>query len=592
MLQNKNTTNRMYLWMVNHLSKRQLMGLLAALVGLAAGFAAVILKNMVHYITHGLHSFSYDEYQNYIYIVSPVVGIFLTIAFIRYILRKSVGHGVPGILHAISRNNGYLERHKTFSAMIASTFTVGFGGSVGLEGPIVGTGAAIGSNVGRAFKLNRKQIVTLIGCASSGAVAAIFNAPIAGIVFSLEILMLDLTFSSLIPLLIASASAVVTSYFFMGNDILYKFNVDNTFELIDLLYYVFLGVFSGLISVFFAWIYHLMDRRFAKIKSIYNKLLIGGLMLGVLIFLFPSLYGEGYNEINNCLSGDLSYLFNRSFFFGLQDQAWVVILLLLGVTLLKVFATASTFGAGGIGGIFAPALFIGANAGMVFSKIANMIGFHEISERNFALVGMGGLIAGVLHAPLFAIFLIADISGGYSLLVPLMITSIFSYVIVKYFQPNSVYTYQLAQRKELITHDKDKSVLNMMTIDALIEKNFKTVLADATLGEFLEIVTQSRRNIFPVIDEENNLQGIVFINDIRHIILKQNLYDKVKMRDLMYMPSPLVHPNESMEEVAKKFQTTSNYNIPVVKDGKYVGFISRANMFSTYRKILQDFSEE
>jgi CIC family chloride channel protein len=592
MLQKGNTANRIYLWVVNHLTNRQLMGLLAALVGLAAGFAAVILKYMVHFISHGLHSFSFDDYYNYIYIISPVVGIFLTIIFIRYILRKSVGHGVPGILHAISRNNGYLEKHKTFSSLITSTFTVGFGGSVGLEGPIVGTGAAIGSNVGRLFKLNRKQIVTLIGCASSGAVAAIFNAPIAGIVFSLEILMLDLTFSSLIPLLIASASAVVTSYFFMGNDILYTFNVDTTFELIDLLYYVFLGIFAGLISVFFARVYLFMDHRFERIRNAYSRLLLGGLILGLLVFMFPSLYGEGYNEINSCLSGDVNYLFNRSFFYGMQDEIWVVILLLLGVTLLKVFATASTFGAGGVGGIFAPALFIGANAGMVFSKMANILGLHELSERNFALVGMAGLIAGILHAPLFAIFLIADISGGYNLFVPLMITSIFSYVIVKYFQPNSVYTYQLAQRKELITHDKDKSVLNMMSIDVLIETNFKTVLADATLRDFLEIVTQSQRNVFPVVDEENNLQGIVFINDIRHIILKRELYDKVRMRDLMYMPSPLVNPDESMEEVAKKFQNSSHYNIPVVKDGKYVGFISRANMFSTYRKILQDFSEE
>ena len=584
--------NRIYLWMVNNLSKRQLMGVLAALVGLAAGFAAVLLKNMVHFISHQLHAFSIEEYQNYIYIISPVLGIFLTILFIKYVLRKPIGHGVPGILHSISRNNGFLHRYKTFSSLIASTFTVGFGGSVGLEGPIVGTGAAIGSNVGRTFKLNRRQIVTLIGCASSGAVAAIFNAPIAGIVFSLEILMLDLTFSSLIPLLIASASAVVTSYFFLGNDILYKFEVITTFELSDLLFYILLGIFSGLVSVFFARIYRFMDHRFERVRNAYHRLLAGGLLLGLLIFLFPSLYGEGYNEINQCLAGDMDYLFSRSFFYGFQDQIWVIILLLFAVTMLKVVATAATFGAGGIGGIFAPALFIGANAGMFLGKLINMTGLHEISERNFALVGMGGLIAGVLHAPLFAIFLIADISGGYSLFVPLMITSIFSYVIVRYYHPNSVYTYQLAQRKELITHDKDKSVLNLMTIDNLIETNFLPVYADANLGEFLETVTKSKRNVFPVIDHENNLQGIVFINDIRHIILKCDLYDKIQMRDLMYMPSPLVHPDESMEGVAKKFQTTSHYNLPVVKDGKYIGFISRANMFSTYRKILRDFSEE
>ncbi|MFO7864996.1 MAG: chloride channel protein, partial [Salinivirgaceae bacterium] len=492
--------------MVNRLSKRQLMGVLAAFVGLGAGFAAVLLKTSVHFISHTLHSFSYKEYQNYIYIFAPVVGILLTILFIRYVLRRPVGHGVPGILHAISRNNGYLAAHKMFSSLITSTFTVGFGGSVGLEGPIVGTGAAIGSNVGRKFGLSRKQVGTLIGCASSGAVAAIFNAPIAGIVFSLEILMLDLTFSSLIPLLIASASAVVTSYFFVGNDILYKFTVLNTFQLNDLLYYVALGVFTGLISVFFARVYRSMDTRFEQIKNTYVRLLFGGLLLGVLVFFFPALYGEGYNEINQALSGNINYLFERSLFYGFMDEIWVVIMLLFAVTMFKAFATAATFGAGGIGGIFAPALFIGANAGLLFAKVANLTGVHTISERNFALVGMAGLIAGVLHAPLFAIFLIADISGGYSLFLPLMITSVFAYVIVKYFEPNSVYTYQLAQRKELITHDKDKSVLNLMTIDSLIENNFSTVLATATLGDFLQIVTQSRRNVFPVVDEENNLQ--------------------------------------------------------------------------------------
>lgn len=589
---NANFINRLYLVMTNNLSKRQLMGVLAALVGLAAGFAAVLLKNMVHFISHKLQSFSSNDYQNYIYIFAPVVGILLTIWFIKYILRRPVGHGVPGILHAISRSNGYLAAHKMFSSLIASTFTVGFGGSVGLEGPIVGTGAAIGSNVGRRFHLNRKQIGTLIACASSGAVAAIFNAPIAGMVFSLEILMLDLTFSSLVPLLIASATAVVTSYFFMGNDILYEFDVLSTFQIIDLAYYVLLGIFTGLISVFFARIYRSMDSRFGQIKNTYVRLLFGGLILGLLVFFFPSLYGEGYNEINKTLAGDMSYLFDQSVFYGFMDEIWIVIILLFAVTMFKVFATAATFGAGGIGGIFAPALFIGVNAGMLFGKVVNLFGIHEISERNFALVGMAGLIAGVLHAPLFSIFLIADISGGYSLFLPLMITGVFSYVIVRYFEPNSVYTYQLAQRNELITHDKDKSVLSLMTIESLIENNFSTVLANATLGEFLHVVTQSKRNVFPVIDGENNFQGIVFINDVRHIILKKELYDKVFMRDLMYMPSHIVNIDESMEDVAKKFHTTTHYNLPVVRNGKYVGFISRANMFSMYRKILQDFSEE
>lgn len=589
---NANLFNRLYITMVNNLTKRQIMGVLAAFVGFAAGFAAMLLKNMVHFISHQLHSLSQTEYLNYIYIIAPIVGILLTLWFIKFILRRPIGHGVPGVLHSISRSNGYLAPHKMFSSLIASSLTVGFGGSVGLEGPIVGTGAAIGSNVGRKFRLSRKQVGTLIACASSGAVAAIFNAPIAGIVFSIEILLLDLTFSSLVPLLIASASAVVTSYFFMGNDILYKFEVITTFEIIDLAYYVLLGIFTGLISVFFSRIYRSMDNRFEQIKNGYIRLIYGGLLLGLLVFFFPSLYGEGYNEINQALAGNVNYLFEHSLFYEYVDEVWIVIILLFAVTMFKVFATAATFGAGGIGGIFAPALFIGVNAGWLFGKVVNLLGVHELSERNFALVGMAGLIAGVLHAPLFSIFLIADISGGYSLFLPLMITAVFSYVIVRYFEPNSVYTYQLARRKELITHDKDKSVLNLMTIDSLIEKNFSTVLASATLGDFLKVVTQSKRNVFPVIDKNENLQGIVFINDVRHIMLKKELQDKVQMSDLMYMPSPIVHIDESMEDVAKKFHTTTHYNLPVVDKGKYVGFISRANMFSMYRKIIQDFSEE
>lgn len=581
---------RFLLWVNTQFTQQQKIRGLAVVVGLASGVAAVILKNLVHITASSLQKLSSLLLHNYLYFIYPTVGILFALLFMKYIIKKPGGHGVPGILHSISQRKGFIERHQMFSSLITSSLTVGFGGSVGLEGPIVGTGAALGSNIGRAFKLNYRQITLLIGCASSGAVASIFNAPIAGIIFSLEILMLDLTMSSMIPLLMASVSAIITSHLIIGSDILYPFEVMESFAVGDLPFYIGLGLYSGIISAYFSGIYLKINRFFDRFTW-KKSLLIGGGILGLLIFLFPSLYGEGYKEVNMCLTGNLDYLFTRNLFSSFSGSVTATIVLLFAITMLKVVATSATFGAGGVGGIFAPSLFVGAHGGILFAMLVNISGIANVSVTNFALVGMAGMMSGIMHAPLFAIFLIAEVSGGYALLLPLMITSVASYVMVKYFALNSVYTRQLADQRILITHDKDKATLTLMKIDPLIEKNFTTITSDSTLGELFKQITKSKRNIFPVIDNEI-FKGIVFLNDIRHLLLKTELYDIVKVKDLMYMPSPTVSPNETMEEVVQKFRDSSHYNLPVIDNEKYIGFVSRANTFSAYQKLLSDISED
>lgn len=583
-------TSRLISWRLKHLTGKQFILLLSVVIGIASGIAAVIIKNLVHFISNFAEKYLASE-NNYIFIILPIFGILLAVLFIKYVIRRPVRHGVPNVLYAISKNNGIINRHNMFSSIIASALTVGMGGSVGLEGPTVSTGAAIGSNVGRLFRLNYKQITLLLGCASSAAMAAIFKAPIAAIIFAIEVIMLDLTMASILPLLLASSSALLTSYFFMGQNVLYPFEVTELFQLVELPYYILLGVFTGLISVYFTKTYVSMEGFFSRIDSTYKKLIVGGISLGVLLAMFPTLYGEGYQDINSGLAGNIDYLFKNQILDSFKDNFWVIIILLAGVILLKVVAAGATFGAGGVGGIFAPTLYMGVNAGLLFSMLVNKFGIHDISVKNFSLIGMAGMIAGVLHAPLTGMFLIAELSGGYQLFVPLMITATFSFLIVKLFTPHSVYTIQLANRKELITHNKDKAILTLMDVNSVIENNFNTLNENDTLGDFIKVVSKSQRNIFPVLDSEKHLLGIVFINDVRHIVFKTELYDSTYMRDLMYMPTVSVAPDENMEDVARKFSKSQHYNLPVLKNGKYLGFISRANVFSTYREMVKEFSE-
>lgn len=581
-------------WRIKNMSEQNFLMILAVIIGVTAGLGAVIIKNGVHLIRDLLTSNIVADYQTYLFFILPSIGILIAVLYIRFIIRQPVGHGIPSVLFAISRTNGVIKRHNIFSSIVTSVFTVGFGGSVGLEGPTVATGAAIGSNIGQLFRLNYKNITLLLGLASAAAMSAIFKSPIAAVVFAIEVIMIDLTMASVIPLLIASVTGVLTSYFFLGQTVMYTFDEEIGFVLKDIPYYIILGLLAGLISVYFTKMYIFIESSFVKINKWYLKWFIGGSALGVLIYLFPSLYGEGYEAVNACLKNDIDYgpLFNNNLFNPSPDDLLMILGLFLFVIFFKAIATSVTFGAGGVGGIFAPTLFLGAYTGVFFTTLLKYLGVTNLQTSNFALVGMGGLIAGVLHAPLTAVFLIAEITGGYQLFVPLMITATISYATIRIFVKNSVYTHQLARRGELITHHKDRAILSMMKVEKLIERDFKTVGPDQTLGDLVKVVANSKRNLYPVIDSDGRFCGIIMLDDIRNIMFKPELYDQKSISSLMFMPATSVEPDESMEQVAKKFQETRHYNLPVIKDGKYIGFVSRANVFSEYRKLLREFSDE
>lgn len=587
-----NLLEQFHRWRNKNLSTRTYITLLSIVIGITSGFAAVIIKNAVKLIQN-LQSEIFDaSTHHYMYIIYPVIGISIVVVFIKFILRKPIRPGIPNVLYSISKRKGFLGKHNTFSSVITSALTVGFGGSVGLEGPTISTGAAMASQLSRFFRLEYKYVVLMLACACSGTMAAIFKAPIAAIVFAVEVIMIDLTTFSLVPLLLASASAVLTSYFFLGMDVLYPFEVKSTFEMNDLTFYILLGIAAGIVSVYFTKLYTSIEKMFSKLKKKRTRLLIGSLTIGAIIFVFPSLYGEGYEAINSGLAGDFSYLFDNSLFKKFNSNTYAVLGLLVMMILFKVIATSATVGAGGVGGIFAPTLFTGVNTGLLFALFCNHVLGFSLNVSNFALIGMAGLITGVLHAPLTGIFLIADISGGYSLFVPLMITATLSYITVKAFTPNSLYTLQLAQRNQLITHHKDKHVLSIMTVPDLIEKDFIILNANDTLRNLVDAISVSHRNLFPITDDEGLMVGMLKMDDVRHLIFKQEIYDKLKLKELMYMPEHWISPRDSMEEVVKKFENSGRYNLAVIDNGKYIGFISRAKVFSNYRKYVRDFSHD
>ena len=576
---------------IRYLSGHRFLYVLSAFVGLGVGLAAVIIKNLVHYIREVLQNGFQGDYSQYYIFALPVVGITLTVLFIKYINKRPVGHGIPGVLFSISKNNGIIRSHNLYSSIITSALTVGFGGSVGLEGPTVATGGAVGSNIGRALKLNYKEVTLLISCACAGALSAIFKAPIAGIVFALEVIMLDLTMWAVIPLLIASATAALTSYLLLGQNVLYQFNLTEQFDMGQIHWYLLLGAIVGLLSVYFTKCYIWITSIFEKFESRWKRLLVAGGILGVIIFFFPPLYGEGYEVVNQELRGEFFHLFDNTFFEGWTQSFALLAIYMLLLIGLKVVATTLTFSAGGIGGIFAPTLFIGANTGLLFGMVLNQVGF-DVSISNMALVGMAGMIAGVVHAPLTAIFLIAEITGGYELFFPLMLASTISYGTTRYFVKNSVYTVQLAKRGELMTHHKDRNILLMMKVSELIETNFKTVRPDETLRDLVQVITKSSRNIFPVVDEKNYLKGIVKLDGIRHIMFNQDMYDNTLVSDLMHTPEWTIQSTDQMEEVARQFSESGRYNLPVLQNGKYLGFVSRARVFSSYREMLKHFSDD
>lgn len=564
--------------------------MLAAAVGLSTGLAAVILKNLVHLVQETLNSGLVSEF-NYLYFIYPIVGIFLVVLFLKYVIKEKVGHGIPSVLYAISKRSSLLKSHNMFSSMISSALTVGFGGSVGLEGPTVATGSSIGSNLGRFLRVNYKTITLLLGCGAAGAMSGIFNAPIAAIVFAVEVIMLDLTMSSLIPLLVASVSAALTSNLLIGKEILFHMDLQDKFQFSDVFYFILLGILTGFASVYFIKVYWWIYDLFGKIENVWKKLFIGGSILGVILFFIPPLFGEGYKTIHALLNGEEAKIFSGSPAHQFSDNIYMVLLLLAGMVLVKALATSVTFGAGGIGGVFAPTLFLGSSVGFIFSKTVNVFSLGSLSTTNFTLVGMCGMIAGVLHAPLTAIFLIAEITSGYELFLPLMITGTISYMTVRSVLPHSIYTMQLAKRGELITHHKDSAVLTLMRLQSEVEKDFNSINIDSNLGELVAVVAKAKRNLFPVLDENEKLIGIINLDDIRQVMFKQDLYESLKVDSLMFEPPAVVSPSDNMEKVMKKFEETGVWNLPVCDNGKYIGFVSKSKLFSAYRKILLEQSD-
>ncbi len=570
----------------------KLLYFLSLLVGLLSALAAVVLKNSIHYTHKLLTEGITRESGSYLYLAYPLGGMLLTLLFVKYIVRDNIGHGISRVLYAISKKQSRLKPHNTWTSILASTMTIGFGGSVGAEAPIVLTGSSIGSTVGSFFKLNYRNITLLIGCGAAGAVSGIFKAPIAGLVFTLEILMLDLTISSIVPLLISSVTAATVTYFLMGEEVLFNFTITEAFNISNIPWYLVLGVVSGLLSLYFSKMTLYLENYYEKIRNIYIRLVLGGIILGGLIFLFPPFYGEGYDTIMSLLEGDTNLLFGHSIFHNFSDNYLIYILFFLCLVMLKVIASSSTNGAGGVGGIFAPILFIGGLNGFLIASLLNRFLNIDIPDNRFVLVGMAGAMAGVMHAPLTAIFLIAEITGGYGLLIPLIITSTMAFITTRSFERHSIYHVQLAKRGELITHDKDKAVLAFMDWRKEIETDLLKVRATDTLGDLIRLISKSKRNLFPVVDEYNILEGVVLLDDVREIMFNNELYDTVTVRDMMTIPPSYIDKKENIETVMETFRQTGAWNLPVLDNGLYVGFISKSRIYTTYRDLLLQFTEE
>jgi CIC family chloride channel protein len=587
----KNILTKIHVWRYKHISQRQFIYILSILIGFLSGVGAVVLKNLTHFFQHLLEGNLVRYYHHAFYFVFPIIGLVVVFLIIKYIIRNKVSHGIPSTLFAISKRKGIMEKYKMYASIITAPITVGFGGSVGLEGPTVATGAAISSNIARIFHLNQTTRTLLIGCAAAGAMSSIFKAPIAAIIFAIEVFSLDLTIASMLPLLLASISAIITSYFFFGSDVLLPFKLEDVFTINDVPFFVFLGIITGVTSIYFTEVYDRIQKIFDKIDSPIKRLLFGSIGLGVLVYFIPPLYGEGFDVINNLINGNPEEALKNNFMNLDLTNVWIVILLLLGLVLFKIVASSLTFGAGGVGGIFAPTLFMGSIMGNVVAKIINNVGLFKnpVSESSFTLVGMAGLMAGVLHAPLTAIFLIAEVTGGYELFIPLMITAAISYSITKYVHPHSVYAMELGRKGDLITHDKDHAVLTLMDMDKVIETNFVPLYPEMSLRKVVhEAVVKSNRNIFPVIGEKSKeLLGIILLDDIRPIMFDQTLYDVVFVKELMQNPPAVIHiEKDKMTSIMKKFQSTGAWNLPVIKDAIYYGFISKSKLLTVYRNKL------
>ncbi len=593
MVNNKVWYDQMLAWRDMHIKPRHFILMLSLVVGVFAAFAAYLLKSTIHFIQHFLvESFSRDT-VNYWYLVFPVVGIFLTSLFVRKIVKDDISHGVTRILYAISQRKSILKLHNVWTSLVGSSVTIGFGGSVGAEAPIVLTGSAIGSNLGKFFKLDQKTLMLLVGCGAAGAIGGIFKAPIAGLVFTLEVLMLDMTLTSIVPLLISSVTATSVSYILSGSSFMFQFSTYEPFAVERIPYLILLGIVCGLTSLYFTRGMNSIEKFFRRYKNPYTKFAIGGAILSLLIFIFPPLYGEGYDTIENLLNGNSASVLDRSFFQQLGNSPWVMVIYLVLIVVFKIFASAATTSGGGVGGIFAPSLFMGSLVGFVFATVFGIFGIH-LPEENFALAGMSGLMSGVMHAPLTGIFLIAELTGGYNLFMTLMIVSVVSYLTIILFEPHSLYAMRLAQKGELLTHHKDKAVLTLLKMENVIETDLAVLSPDMNLGEIVKVISHSKRNIFPVVHPETNvLMGVVLLDEVRNIMFRPELYGRFTARQLMISPPATINENLPMEKVMTIFEDSGAWNLPVVDNQKrYVGYVSKSKIFNSYRHVLVHFSDE
>lgn len=586
----KDWLTKFLIWRLKHIPIRNFVFILSGIIGLLAGIAAVTLKSAVHYVQALLTSGFEFANANFFYVLYPLIGIVITVIVARLVFKDYLGHGVTDIIYSISKKSGIIDRVKMWSRMVTSAITVGFGGSVGLEAPIAITGSAIGSNISRLMHLNQSKRTLMIGCGAAGGVAAIFDAPIGGVIFAIEIILAQANIQSFIPLLISSVTASLVSKFTTGSDIIFSFRLVEEIKAAEIPYYIILGVLCGLFSVYFSRVVPIIESRVGSINSKLRPW-IGGIILGGIIFIFPPLYGEGYDSIIKLTKGQNEILHDSLFFAELSNESFVLIFTLL-LALLKPIASALTLGSGGSGGIFAPSLVVGGYIGYSYSAFVNQLGSDKLlSVNNFILVGMCGVMSGVQYAPLTAIFLIAEITNGYTLFIPLMIVSAMAYSTASYFEPHSIYTKRLIQRGELIRNNKDRQVLSMIHMRKLIETDLLTIDPDANLKDLIKLVSQSRRNIFPVVNDERILMGIVTLDDIRKIMFDPESQEKVKVVDLMHSPPGEVSPTESMDEVMKKFEITGAWNLPVIEKGQYKGFLSKSRIFNTYRNKIRQTQE-
>lgn len=582
-------------WRRRNLSDRNFVLLISLLVGVFTALAGLLLKWLIEQIEVLLtHEFAATS-SNWLYLVYPVVGVWLTMLFIRYIVRDDIGHGVTKILFAIARKQSRIKPHNTWTSIVASAITIGFGGSVGAEAPIVLTGSAIGSSLGKVCRLSNKYMMLLVGCGAAGAVAGIFKAPIAGLVFVLEVLMIDLTMTSLLPLLVTSVTAAGLTFAVSGTNPIFEFRLQDAFTVDRIPAYIALGIVCGLVALYFTRTMSFLENVFRKLQGRYRKFLLGAVMLSLLIYLFPSLYGEGYDLITLLLNGngqaDWDTAMDRSLFYG---SNYLLVYLFL-IVIFKVFASTATNGGGGCGGIFAPSLFLGCVCGFIFCRLWNtydVLGF-DIPERNFAMLGMCGLMSGVMHAPLTGIFLIAELTGGYALFMPLMIVSVGSYLTIKCFEPHSIYAIRLAQRGELLTHHTDRSVLTLMSMDSVIQHYDKVLYSDMNLGDVATQVSNSKNHVFPVVNKQMQFVGAVYFDDIRHLIFRTELHRNFTVSQLMTQPQAQLSVNDSMDVVVKVFDKTGAWTLPVVdEEGVFVGFIRKSSVLTVYRQVLADFSND